>query len=149
VTRSARTLTVHAVLVGCGWFVLAFTTLVGLQFSPDARAWAGGIAPALLGVVGMLVAVAAVPLAWPVYIAIGWYEAGLADRLRAGDESARVAAGRVLRVQATVFAATAATVGMFALAYRAVSGGEYLVLAWLPLAVIALMHEWTARRTAQ
>jgi hypothetical protein len=142
----ARTLGVHAFVVGAGWFVIAFSGLVGLQVSAGAQGWVASWPAALQGMGGAVVLAAAVPLAWPLYIAVGWCESGLASRLGAGDHSARRPAIRLLRVQAAAFLVASAVAATVAWSFRAAVGGDYLVLAWLPLASIGGWHLWTARR---
>ena len=140
----ARRLTVHSAVVGAGWFVVAFAALVGSQLSAELRDWIGGLPSVLQGVGATIVLAAAIPLAWPVYIAIGWYEAGLASRLRSGDDSARGPAVRVLKGQAMAFASASVLAAGVAWLYRD-ADADYVSLAWLPLAIIAALHLRIAR----
>lgn len=142
--HDARWLSLHSLVVGVGWFVVAFAGLVGLQVADAPRQWAETWPTAAQGIGWTVVLVAAVPLAWPFYIAIGWCESGLASRLRAGDDSVRPRAVRLLRAQALAFAVPTVVAGFFAWRYR---HGEtaYLSLTWLPLAVITGLHAVTAR----
>lgn len=140
----ARRLAVHSAAVGAGWFVVAFAALVGSQLSDQFRDWIGGLPTVAQGVGATVVLAAAIPLAWPVYIAIGWYEADLASRIRSGDDSARRPAVRLLNGQALVFASASVLVAGVAWLYRD-AGADYVSLAWLPLAVIAALHLRVAR----
>jgi hypothetical protein len=88
---------------------------------------------------------ASIPLAWPVYIAIGWYESGLAFRMRTGDDTARASAVRLLYVQAVAFFVVSVTAAVVAGQYRDAVGAGYISLAWVPLAAIAVLHVRTAR----
>lgn len=139
-----RALAVHAAAIGGGWFVLAFVSLVLVL--PARPEWIANLPTPIQGVALTLVAVAAFPLAWPIYIALGIYEARLAERVRLGDVGAAHVATRVLHVQAGIFATASVGAAVGAVALRAVNGVGYLGLAWLPLAAIALAHAWTARR---
>lgn len=146
VSRSgdARRLAVHSAVVGAGWFVVAFAALVGSRLSDGVRDWIGGLPSVVQGVGATVVLAAVVPLAWPVYIAIGWYEAGLASRIRSGDDSARRPAVRLLSGQALAFAAASVLAAGVAWLYRD-AGAGYVSLAWLPLAIIAGFHLRIAR----
>jgi hypothetical protein len=137
---------VHAAIVGGGWFVVAFVGLVLVL--PDPPAWLSEAPEPLQGAGWTVVAVASFPLAWPAYIAIGWYEAGLADRVRRGERPSAARARQVLRVQAVLFAVAALLAAVVAVAERQANGHEYVTLAWMPLAAIALAHLWTARRVS-
>lgn len=151
VSRSgdARRLHVHSAAVGAGWFVVAFTALVGSQLSGGLRDWIGELPSVVQGVGATVVLAAAIPLVWPVYIAIGWYEAGLASRIRSGDDSARRPATRLLHGQALVFAAVSVLAVGVAWFYRDADGAGYVSLAWLPLAIIAGLHLRIARALAR
>ena len=137
-------LTIHGSVVGIGWFVVALPSLLAIQGSSSVQDWFGDLAPAVQGMLGVVVVVSAFPLLWPVYLAIGWYETQAATR----GESTAVLRGvqRVLNVQAVVTLAAAVGVAILAVTYRSVNGGEYLTLAWAPLAAIALGHLWTGRQ---
>jgi hypothetical protein len=141
---SHRTLALHAAAVGGGWFVLAFVSLVVVL--PARPEWIGSLPKPIQGAGLTLIAVVAVPLAWPIYLALGMSEARLAERIRLGDVVASRVAGRLLRVQAGVFAIASLGAGVAAISLRAMNGAGYLALAWLPLAAIAGAHAWTARR---
>lgn len=151
VSRSgeARRLNVHSAAVGAGWFVVAFTALVGSQLSDGLRDWIGELPSVVQGMGATVVLAAAIPLAWPVYIAIGWYEAGLASRIGSGDDSARRPAARLLYGQAFVFASASVLAVGVAWLYRNAVGAGYVTLAWLPLAIIAGLHLWIARVLAR
>lgn len=147
VSRSTgeRALNVHAATVGIGWFVVAFAALVGLQLNDTMREWVESWPKAAQGVGGTVVLAAAVPFAWPFYMAVGWYESGLATRIGAGDPLACRSAVRLLNAQALAFAAAAGLAGGAAYLFRGAVGASYLSLAWLPLTVIAGLHVRTAR----
>lgn len=140
----SRPLAIHAALVGGGWFVIAFVALVGLL----PASWWDGLPPAVQGAGLTVVAVAALPVLWPVYLAIGWYEAGLAERLARHDVGALRRARRALHVQAAAFAAAGVAAIVVAISFRSLQGAEHATLAWAPLVGIALGHGWTARRLA-
>jgi hypothetical protein len=142
VVRS-RALAIHAWTVGAGWFVLAFLTLVVVL--PSRPGWVADLPHPIQGAGVVLIAVIALPLAWPVYIALGWYEAGLVERLAHGDLRAATRARRLLLSQAAVFAGGAAAAGALAVAIRSRNGAEYVSIAWLPLIAIAVAHLLTAR----
>lgn len=144
-SSDARRLSVHAAVVGAGWFLVAFPALVAMQASPGLTDWLGGLPAAAQGVAVTVVLAAAVPVLWPAYIAIGWIEAGLASRIRRGDPSARRPAARLLKVQALAFAVATAVALTVLWLYRSENGVEYVALAWVPLAVIAALHLRTAR----
>lgn len=141
----ARRLAVHAAVVGAGWFVVAFAALVGSQLSDELRDWIGGLPSVVQGVGATVVLAAAIPLAWPVYIAIGWYESGLASRIRSGDDSARRPAVRLLHGQALAFASASVLAAGVAWLHRDAVGAGNVSLAWLPLAIIAGLHLRIAR----
>lgn len=148
-SNDAGWLSVHSIVVGVGWFVVAFAGLVGLQVSDGPRGWVESWPAVAQGIGGTIVLAAAVPFAWPIYIAIGWYESGLASRIRTGDDLARRPAVRLLYAQALAFGVASALAGGIAWLYRDAVGSEYLLLAWLPLALIAGLHLRTARTLAQ
>lgn len=143
-TSAARQLAVHSAVVGASWFVVAFAALVGTQLNDGLRDRIGDLPTVVQGIGATVVLVAAVPLAWPIYIAVGWYEAGLASRIRSGDDSARRPAARVLNGQALVFAVASVVGLVVAWLYRN-AGSDFVTLAWLPLAVIAALHLRIAR----
>lgn len=143
----ARRLAVHSAVVGAGWFVVAFAALVGSQLSDGLRDWMGDLPSVVQGVGATVVLAAAIPLAWPVYIAIGCYEAGLAARIRSGDDSARPPAVRLLNGQALTFAAASVLAAGVAWRYRD-AGAGYVSLAWLPMAIFAGLHLRIARALA-
>jgi hypothetical protein len=148
-SADARRLQVHSAAVGAGWFVVAFTALVGSQLSDGLRDWIGELPSVVQGVGATVVLAAAIPLAWPVYIAIGWYEAGLASRIGSGDDSARRPAIRLLHGQALAFATASALAVGVAWLYRDAAGAGYVVLAWVPLAVITVLHLRIAKALAR
>ena len=148
-SNDARWLGIHSVVVGIGWFVVAFVGLVGLQASDALREWAGSWPVVAQGIGATILLAAAIPVAWPVYIAIGWYESGLATRIARGDDSARRPAVRLLRAQAVAFGMASVLAVGVALLFRGAVGSEYVLLAWLPLALIAALHICTARRLAE
>jgi hypothetical protein len=141
-----RSLALHAAAVGGGWFVLAFVALVVVL--PARSEWIAGLPKPIQGAGLTLIAVLALPLAWPIYVGLGMYEGKLAERVRLGDVAASRAARRVINVQAWVFAAASLGAGVIAISFRRMNGAGYLALAWLPLAAIAWAHKWTARRIA-
>jgi hypothetical protein len=143
-SNDARWLGVHALVVGVGWFVVAFAGLVGLQAIDGFRHWVESLPAVMQGIGGTIVLAAAIPVAWPFFIAIGWYESGLAERIRSGDDSARRPAVRLLCAQALAFATASVLAGGVALLFRGSIGSEYVLLAWLPLALIAALHVRTA-----
>lgn len=151
VSRSgdARRLAIHSAVVGAGWFLVAFVALVGTQLNDGLRDWIGGLPPVVQGLGATVVLAAAVPLAWPVYIAIGWYEAGLASRIGCGDDSARRPAVRLLNGQALAFASASVLAAGVAWLYRDAVGAGYASLAWLPLAIIATLHLRLAKALAR
>jgi hypothetical protein len=143
-SNDAKWLGVHALVVGVGWFVVAFAGLVGLQAIDGFRHWgrelAGGDAGHRRD--DRLGCCDSRRLAF--FIAIGWYESGLAERIRSGDDSARRPAVRLLCAQALAFATASVLAGGVALLFRGSIGSEYVLLAWLPLALIAALHVRTA-----
>ena len=144
-SRGRKLLSIHAALVGIGWFVVALPSLLAVQASEAVQDWFGDLAPATQGFFGVIVILSAIPLLWPIYLAIGWYEIQVATG--SSSKTAVGAAGRrLLAVQAAM--ALAASTGLMALAIamRGVPGSEYLTLAWVPLAAVAAAHFWTMRR---
>ena len=138
-----RTLRVHAAVVGGGWIVVA---LAALALSHTALSdWLGELPRPLRGAGLTVVAVSAMPLAWPIYIAIGWYEANLADEVQLGDRSASARARHLLLVQAACFALAGVAAAVAAITFRRVNGAAYLAFAWAPLVLIGLAHLITAR----
>jgi hypothetical protein len=142
---AARHLRLHALVFGVGWFVVAFGALVGLGSFDRAQNVVADLPHALQGAGLIVVAVVALPLAWPVYLAVGLLEAGLADRIRHGDAGARSTARVLLHGEAIVSMLVALGLVAFTISVGPRNGREYLVLMWLPLALIALAHERTAR----
>lgn len=143
----SRALAIHAWTVGAGWFVLAFLTLVVVL--PARPGWIADLPHPIQGAGVVLIAVVALPLAWPLYIAVGWYEAGLVDRLAHGDMRAAARARQLVLSQAAVFAVAGVAAGALAVAVRSRVGAEYLSLAWVPLITIASAHLLTARAIAR
>jgi hypothetical protein len=141
---AARQLRLHALAFGVGWLVVAFGAL-GVASRHGIGDSISNLPPALQGVGFIVVAVVAFPLAWPAYIAIAIFEAGLADRIRRGDVAAVATARVVLRAQAAVWMLGAVALIALVIWIGSVNGREFLVLMWLPLVVIALAHERTAR----
>jgi hypothetical protein len=142
---AARQLRLHALVFGVGWLVVAFGALIGLGSQPSVKSAISDLWPALQGMGFIVIAVTALPLAWPVYIALGIFEANLADRISLGDLGAVTTARRVLRVQAVAWTLAAVSLVMLAVWVGPMNGREYLVLMWLPIAAIAVVHELTAR----
>ena len=143
----SRALAVHAAVVGGGWFVIAFLSLVIVL--PARPGWIENLPISVQGVGLTVTAVAAVPLAWPIYIAVGLCEGRLAERVRVGDAVAVGAARRLLHVQAGAFGLAGIAVAALGLWVRALHGAGYIALAWLPLLAIAGAHLWTARRVSR
>lgn len=138
-----RALTVHGAIVGVGWFVVALPALLLIEGNTGVRDWFGELAPSVQGMIGSVVVLCAIPLLWPVYLAIGWYETQAAQHV---DETrGSLGPHRLLLIQAGLMAAATIGVVMLAVVYRGVEGGDYLALSWLPLASIAGAHLWTAR----
>lgn len=129
--------------MGIGWFVVALPSLVLIEANPDVRDWFGDLAPSVQGVLGSVVVLCAIPLLWPVYLAVGWYETQAAQHVDAAH--GRSGPRRLLLIQAWLMAAATIGVAMLAVLYRGVEGGDYLSLSWLPLACITGAHLWTAR----
>lgn len=84
---------VHAVATGVGWISMGFVGLIALQIHEPTQDWFRRLPHAAQGCLGVLLVAAALPLAWPVYLALGMFEWGLADRLRAGELAAASTAG--------------------------------------------------------
>lgn len=137
-------LTVHGAIVGIGWFVVALPSLLLIEANAAVRDWFGELAPSLQGMIGSVVVLCAIPLLWPVYLAIGWYETQAAQHTDAADR--RSGPRRLLLIQAGLMASVSVGAALLAVAYRGVDTGDYLALSWLPLAVISLAHLSTARR---
>ncbi len=145
--RPSRTMGWHAVVVGVGWFVLALPVTVAYGSSAGFREWVSGLPSAVQGMATVLVALAVVPLVWPVYLAIGWSEGRLAERLAAGQTAALRPAARLLQAQGVVFAAVAIAIAAYALsADRGSWTWDHAWLAWLPPGAISAAHFATARR---
>jgi hypothetical protein len=140
-----RAFRVHAVLVGFGWVPLAAVAAVGLSGEGAFSLLLLPLGPALQGLVLTVAVLALLPMLWPVYLAIGWYEAALADRIGRGDRIAAGYAGRALRVQA--IAATLGALGAIAAASSRLFGqGTLLSLTWVPFATVAACDWWVASR---
>lgn len=137
-----RALTVHGAIVGIGWFVVALPSLILIEGNTAVRDWFGELAPSLQGMIGSVVVLCAIPLLWPVYLAIGWYETQAAQHADAAH--GRSGPRRLLLIQAGLMAAATIGVAVLAVVYRGVDTGDYLALSWLPLAAIALAHLGTA-----
>lgn len=99
-------LAVHAGMVGIGWFVagmaLAITASVDQELVEDLL---DVLPPALTGGAIVVAAAVSVPLLWPVWLAIGWFEAGLVSRLARGEDDAVRLARRALHLQAAAWLA--------------------------------------------
>ncbi len=149
--RARLTAWLHAGGVGMAWMPMAFVGMAG---------WGGtGLGEAVRSlpdpVQGALVAavlLAALPLLWPVYLALGWYESGLAIALGRGDPDAAARLRRLVQVQAGITAVLLIPVtGLAVVAARAWRQGDatgHLVLTWLPLLALVLAHlatAWTVR----
>ena len=130
--RCARWLGAHAVLIGAGWIPLVFAVFLVDPAAVQPRPLVGGVYT-----VG---AVFAFPLLWPLWLAIAWREAALAERLAAGDTSAAMPARRGLIVLACMFAFVTLVVARFGVMAAGESDRQELAQwAWLgPFAVAAL-----------
>lgn len=145
--RRSRALGWHAGVVGIGWFVLSLPVTVAYGSSTGLRNWVSQLPSTVQGMAALLVVLAVVPVVWPVYLAIGWHEGRLAERLAAGDTAAIGPAERLLMAQGIVFAAIAVAVAAYAMsADRGSWTWEHASLAWLVPAAISAAHIATARR---
>lgn len=145
-STTRRVLAIHGSVVGTGWFVVALPSLLLIQGGGGAQDWFGDLAPAVQGMLGAVIVVCAVPILWPIYLAIGWYETNRASHFNPRDGTTAVQ--RLITAQALLTAAAGIGVAILGLAFRGVNGGEYLTLAWIPLGAIAFGHLWTAKRLA-
>ncbi len=144
--RGARLLGAHALLVGIGWFVPAFVALLSLAEGGAVQEWVREWPAPLQGIGAAVLLAVALPFLWPAYLAIGWYESGLASRLAEGDLAAVMTARRVLRVQALVWLVVgmaAAAAAMFL--YRV----DVTRFVWLPLVAMAAVHAGIAHRVGR
>lgn len=110
--RCARILGVHAFVVGIGWFAIGLPAFLLLASHPPLQAALGSGASAapfwlLLGLL-VVAAIFALPLLWPLHLAVGWYELGLVGRIRRGDHRAHRLARRMLLGHAVGYAVIAA-----------------------------------------
>lgn len=145
---AAHRLRAHALVFGVGWFVVAFGALIGLGPLPGVQHLVARLPHALQGAGFVVVAAVAFPLAWPIYLAVGLFEAGLADRILHGDVGARSTARALLRAEALAAGLIAVALAALLVSVGPRNGREYLFLMWAPLVGIALAHERTARSLA-
>jgi hypothetical protein len=138
--RAAWLLGGHAFLVGVSWFAvgLPLVLILGEHPAVEAALRSGAATTPLWILTGILAvaAVYAVPLLWPVHLAVGRYELGLVGRVARGDGHARRAAARVLNAQAVGYALIAVSLAAWWRGHPAFT---------VPLAVAAL-HVVLARQ---
>ena len=114
--RQVRWLTAHATVVGIAWFAVGLPVAVYLsgRSGPAMSIWRT-VPPVLQGGIAVSVAVVALPLLWPVWLAIGWAEGSWAEQAAAGDTRAPGRAVRIVSAQAVGWFLVAAALGLFAL----------------------------------
>lgn len=136
--RCARILGVHAFVVGIGWFAVGLPAFLLISAHPplEAALRTGALAAPFWVLLGLLVvaAIFALPLLWPLHIAVGWYELGLLARVRRGDQRAHRLARRMLLGQAVGYAVIGAGLAVWWRGYPAflvplAVGGVHAVLA--------------------
>ncbi|HET6951326.1 MAG TPA: hypothetical protein VFI47_13170 [Acidimicrobiales bacterium] len=121
----ARWLAVHACVVGVGWAPV----LMAFALNPWLRRAAGALPDALLGPLLLVAALFAVPLVWPLLVAVGWYESGLAAGVAAGERRAVERAVHLSRLIAAALATVAVVAGTASLVTRGDWAGHGL-MAW-------------------
>lgn len=101
--RLARYVALHAVVVGIAWFpvVLGLGIVAGTNpgFGDLLRDTARNVPDWLLHGLVLLGAGFALPLSWPILLALGWIEGGLAQRIAGGDQQAVHRAGRLFQLE--------------------------------------------------
>jgi hypothetical protein len=128
-----RWLAVHAAVVGVGWLPV----LLAFALNPALQRAAGALPDAVLGPLLLVAALFAVPLVWPLLVAVGWYEAGLAAGVAAGERRALVRAVQVSRLTAGALASVAAVAAAVALVTLGRGSGHGLLAwAWVGPAVL-------------
>ncbi|MGI8808715.1 MAG: hypothetical protein ACR2KK_12880 [Acidimicrobiales bacterium] len=141
--RRALLLGFHAAAVGIGWVPV----LLAFMLSPALRD-AGRSLPEWFVGGSLLVGVGfAVPLLWPLFLAIGWFEANLAERIGHGEHRAAVLATRVLMLQGVGYLAVALVALAGALVYQELDwwAQEGVRWAWVVPFGLGVVHVAMAR----
>lgn len=138
----------HALFMGVGWIplVVIFGFLVEVHPAENSiLAWSqGGLI--LMGAIFVL------PLLWPVFIAIAWFEAGLAERIAVGEERAKTQAVWLLRSFGSIALVIAVAAALAVLSWPNEVWGERQELAhgaWTGPAALAIVHFTIARVISQ
>lgn len=144
--RRALALGLHAAAVGIGWMpvLLAFLAI------PALRNAGGSLPPWLVGGSVAVGLAFAVPLLWPVFVAIGWFEANLVEQIGRNDRAAGRAA-QILIFQAAAYLILALATLALAWAYRNTEWGrqDKVRWSWLVPLILALAHVALSRFVRQ
>lgn len=134
----SNALLVHAFGVGISWFVIGLPFAIVVMSNAAVRDSLADFVrsaplPITTGVAAVL-APFAFPYLWPVYMAVGAFEARLSFAMRAGSEAAPRTASRMLLVQAAVYLALGCGLA------RWLPGNSWVVPALMGGLHVALAH---------
>ena len=141
--RTYKALVTHALLLGIAWFPITcagFASLGTRQYDD----WLTWLPNELRGIIIVLVVLSALPLLWPLYMALAFVELRLAGRLRGAVPHAARQASYLLLLQAVAWAIPAIWLVLLAI-QRSRHGGDLLTWMWAVPTSLVLIDLLIAR----